>query len=331
MSKTNIQHKTGRKSSSSSSIAHVDVSRRHAATRTFSPKNECLVVEAPDRKRSRSRHSNRKCKQTATKSRKPYNELIAYIVAAFAMTCSWHITALLEPNHKPTTPVTAPVALPLSAPISASGEWQMEAVIGQEFLYGVTFIKQDNSSLYGEGKDPQGTYTVEGKLWSDRVWFIKRYDDEARAMGAPKQDMVFDGIISTSQNRSLTMCGKFETQVKSGFATSYYQKTQWQTVCGRWSARQIGILPADRSLRMQSRQDSWNPLRNLDAQPSSQASCPVAIQEAEHKQQEQLAVGFYCFLATAVLALFGWTIYAAYRLLRLLSEHPTVKADTPPH
>lgn len=322
MSKPSQKHKKGR-TSSSPMHAHMEVPRRCTELRPAPPRSECLaVLERPERKRNRQ-PNRKKCNQAPAKLAKPYNELIAYILVAVAITFSLHVSSMVNQNHRPATatPTTA-VAMPLPAQLSASGEWQMESVADQEFLYGVSFIKHENSVIYGEGQDPPGTYTLEGKLWSNRVWFVKRYTEDARANGAPKQDVVFDGVISNKPGGSLIMEGKFETQVKSGFPTSYYKKTQWQTVSGRWSARRIGALPVNRNLQIPSQQDSWNPLRNLDAQPTSQVQQPVMFQEAEQKQNQVVATGFYCFLAAAVLAIFGWINYLVYRFLMRLSETP---------
>jgi len=214
------------------------------------------------------------------------------------------------------TQTSVPIVLPSHQELSASGEWQMEVASGPSTTYGVAYIKADKSVVYGHGQDPAGSYMIQGTITSGQVRFIKRYDEEACINGAHRQDIAFSGLLSTPPGSGPQIDGKYETQVKSGFPTSYFKKSQWQTVTGRWSARKIGELPAQLSLQMDSRQASWNPLRDLDAQPVQDAQAA----KPEPPKTPTEAIVFYSVLATAVLAAFGWLMYVIWRYIERWSE-----------
>jgi hypothetical protein len=195
---------------------------------------------------------------------------------------------------------------------AVSGEWQMEITAGPSITYGVAYIKSDHSTVYGHGHDPAGNFQIQGTLSSNQIGFVKRYDEAACQNGAHRQDIVFHGLLSAPAGANPLIEGKYETQVKSGFPTSYFQKSQWQTISGRWSARKIAELPPELSLQMDNRQASWNPLRDLDAQPA-QANQPVVVEPAQNANE---GIAFYSLIAAAVVGAFGWLLFLMYRGLK---------------
>lgn len=278
-------------------------------------KNECSVdLDKAERKRNRKR--SRKCKQITPTQGKTVNDLTLYLVAAFAIAISLFISSLCNTQQGVKSPtVSAQPSVQQAQTIPVSGEWQMEATQDQTTTFGVVFLKQDNAAIYGKGQDPAGAFTLDGKLWSNRIWFVKRYDEEACLNGANRQDIVFDGMVSNQSGSGLVLDGKFETQMKSGFPTSYFQKTQWQKVSGRWCARKIGALPAEMSLQMDSRRSSWNPLRDLDAQPKNQQQPTMPVTETQ-TQNQMVAYAFYSILAVGILFTTGWIVFLVCRYLQ---------------
>jgi hypothetical protein len=189
------------------------------------------------------------------------------------------------------------------SPESCKGRWELLVESGTERFPGVMQILPQGNTLIGNGKDDLGSFQIRGQFAEpDKILFTKQYDAESCKRGAHPLPIQFAGTLRRKMASALQCDGRYQTQVKIGFAHSYYRKSQWRPVQQSWSARKISDSVDATIASAQPDFKPWNPLKALDAQPVPQTARTARNAGASQDSGLNGAFSFFLTSALAVIA-----------------------------